>query len=57
MFGGEEMSLLVVICVCVTVVLCVYIISYFVFEASKYTYIGSDDFRKLQARVESLEKK
>lgn len=51
------MSLAVVICLCVTAILCVYIISYFLFEANKYTYIGSDDFRKLQARVESLEKK
>lgn len=51
------MDIVVVICICVTIVMCVFIISYFCFEASKYTYIGSDDFRKLQARVESLEKK
>jgi len=51
------MNLAIVICICLTFILCVYIISHFIFESNKYTYINHDDYRKLQARVESLEKK
>lgn len=51
------MDIAVVICICVTVVMCVFIISYFCFEASKQTYVGYNDYRNLLSRVETLEKK